>query len=436
MKKLYTIAIAAAVALSATAGGRQLPASNVLDESNMVLKTPALFNTTAPSRAISSIDDLAGDYELSFTPLLRDFPSSLPVVISITGTNTIGIEIVALAGYGFSAVLPATVDLAAGTVSIANMLDLGKDSDGYDTYFYLKPVEGSSILDGASDVAATVGTIDENGNISFPPLDVWAIGDPNDEEAGFWILTYRNVIAAPEADPEMPGTWKSAGKATYIDGWMIPGIYNEQTDKPYDQYKNPWIVDVEQCVEDAHLFRVVNPYMSPAPLNGGYEGYILFDVTDPACVLVYPGYNAGISNGTNKLRFFNLEGYYFVDFGGELTTQDIIHEFAQDATPTSTYADGRVKVENCCFNYRGSANPICVWSYKNAAGESVSCVDLMHGEIVFDTIPDTGAGVSSVTVDNNAPAVYYNLQGVRVDNPGNGLYIRRQGNTVTKVMAK
>lgn len=42
------------------------------------------------------------------------------------------------------------------------------------------------------------------------------------------------------------------------------------------------------------------------------------------------------------------------------------------------------------------------------------------------------AGVANVAVDENAPVEYYNLQGVRVANPENGIYIVRQGNKVTK----
>ncbi|MDE6157562.1 MAG: hypothetical protein K2F78_05380, partial [Muribaculaceae bacterium] len=45
-------------------------------------------------------------------------------------------------------------------------------------------------------------------------------------------------------------------------------------------------------------------------------------------------------------------------------------------------------------------------------------------------------GVDAVTVADDADAVYYNLQGVRVANPESGLYIRRQGNSVTKVYVK
>lgn len=47
------------------------------------------------------------------------------------------------------------------------------------------------------------------------------------------------------------------------------------------------------------------------------------------------------------------------------------------------------------------------------------------------------ASVGNIAVDEadaNAPVEYYNLQGVRVMNPENGLYIRRQGKNVTKVI--
>lgn len=46
------------------------------------------------------------------------------------------------------------------------------------------------------------------------------------------------------------------------------------------------------------------------------------------------------------------------------------------------------------------------------------------------------SGVSGIEADENAPVEYYNLQGVRVANPENGIFIRRQGKKVTKVMMK
>lgn len=47
------------------------------------------------------------------------------------------------------------------------------------------------------------------------------------------------------------------------------------------------------------------------------------------------------------------------------------------------------------------------------------------------------AGVNDIVAeDSNAPVEYYNLQGVRVANPENGLYIRVQGKKATKVLVK
>lgn len=49
------------------------------------------------------------------------------------------------------------------------------------------------------------------------------------------------------------------------------------------------------------------------------------------------------------------------------------------------------------------------------------------------------AGVDAVAADSdnsNAPVEYFNLQGIRVNNPSNGIFIRRQGSKVTKELIK
>ena len=46
------------------------------------------------------------------------------------------------------------------------------------------------------------------------------------------------------------------------------------------------------------------------------------------------------------------------------------------------------------------------------------------------------SGVSELVTDKNAPVEYYNLQGVRVEDPANGLYLVRKGGKVSKVMIK
>ena len=44
--------------------------------------------------------------------------------------------------------------------------------------------------------------------------------------------------------------------------------------------------------------------------------------------------------------------------------------------------------------------------------------------------------VENFVDDNNAPVVYYNMQGMKVANPTEGMYIRVQGSKSTKVMIR
>ena len=46
------------------------------------------------------------------------------------------------------------------------------------------------------------------------------------------------------------------------------------------------------------------------------------------------------------------------------------------------------------------------------------------------------SGVNDIAIDANAPVEYYDLQGRRVNNPSNGLYIMRQGSKVVKSILK
>lgn len=59
-------------------------------------------------------------------------------------------------------------------------------------------------------------------------------------------------------------------------------------------------------------------------------------------------------------------------------------------------------------------------------------IDLVR--VYSDEGGEEGAGVEMVNADNNVAPVYYNLQGVRVANPENGLFIKKQGAKVSKVV--
>ncbi len=58
----------------------------------------------------------------------------------------------------------------------------------------------------------------------------------------------------------------------------------------------------------------------------------------------------------------------------------------------------------------------------------------IHDDLTADfTVTVDNAGVEGIEADENVPAVYYNLQGIRVENPENGLFIKKAGSKVEKV---
>ena len=65
---------------------------------------------------------------------------------------------------------------------------------------------------------------------------------------------------------------------------------------------------------------------------------------------------------------------------------------------------------------------------------------MTHSDATGVSVSATGVitGVEGVEADAdiNAPVEYFNLQGQPVANPSNGIYIRRQGSKVAKVIIR
>ncbi|MDE6564353.1 MAG: hypothetical protein K2L92_05950, partial [Muribaculaceae bacterium] len=62
------------------------------------------------------------------------------------------------------------------------------------------------------------------------------------------------------------------------------------------------------------------------------------------------------------------------------------------------------------------------------------CANMNEPNVMTRTITiSKTTGIDGIVADENAPVEYYNLQGIRVENPENGIFIRRQGNKTTKV---
>lgn len=410
MKKLYTLALAAAVALSASAD-RQTATNTVNIHSAQAVNVEATLPTTgkalkAPSKVTA--EDFAGEYTWTYSGLLvgqtTGMTGAAEIAVSANGAT------VTLDGF----TMKATIDAAAGTISIPNKQYIGKDADG-DIYFYLKNVDGEgNLLDGANSAAASVGTLGADGTITFPAVDIWALGDFNNEAIGWYFLTYQNSLVTPE-EPE-PENWVSLGNGSFIENILYPN-FNQKAE-------NKQAAEVEVLTDELHpgRYKVLNPLKTLyTALNfSGTSPEMVFDATDPANVVIEMT-STGISSGDLGLVvYLSQSKYYQLTDGIEATpAANRVTLTRENGTSTLT------------IPYRGTFY----------MGMSDASNSLYYGSLFVSTLTfkeeDSNAGVGNITVSEGEGAVeYYNLQGVRLSEPTTGVVIRVQGGKASKVLVK
>lgn len=113
-----------------------------------------------------------------------------------------------------------------------------------------------------------------------------------------------------------------------------------------------------------------------------------------------------------------------VDLSAQAKVGETATEFAW--TLDGEASDDSYTVENGVFTF--SKMGTYVATLKNAEYPRLT---LTTNEIVIDEL----SGVEEIE-EENAPVEYYNLQGVKVANPSNGIFVRRQGNKTSKVLVK
>lgn len=105
----------------------------------------------------------------------------------------------------------------------------------------------------------------------------------------------------------------------------------------------------------------------------------------------------------------------------------VIDTYGQGATGSTPY-------DPTCFD--NATTPYHGDDSSSAEKNDEDCFTYKHARI--GKLSTTGGveNVNAAVAESAAPVEYYNLQGVRVDNPQPGIYIRRQGSKVSKVLLK
>ena len=111
--------------------------------------------------------------------------------------------------------------------------------------------------------------------------------------------------------------------------------------------------------------------------------------------------------GNNGEEGYIIEGIGYDGYGCHMNAGDLMCQFPALFTGTDKLP---------IFN-----------SFKNAEGKTI-----------YSTGDAANAfnGVESIEADSNAPIEYYNLHGIKIANPQSGIFIKKQGNRVSKVIVE
>lgn len=234
-----------------------------------------------------------------------------------------------------------------------------------------------------------------------------------------WDPSFPAQITIPDVFADEEDQWELMGKATLIDGWFMPG-YVDDYGKGFNAEDYPVTCDIMMNNDNPDLLCLVAPYsQSSFPFAGNNltsrKARIIIDITDPEFVKVEPQFSGYIVRSDNDII------QYFISDGGTLLA-------SRGASKEEVVAAGN----NATFDYK--ENKIVIPS--PLMGFNINDVIKMWKNPQRTVISWNTGGVNDIDSDNsNLPVEYYNLQGVKVSNPAPGqLYIRRQGNTASKVV--
>ncbi len=210
--------------------------------------------------------------------------------------------------------------------------------------------------------------------------------------------------------------WENVGEATFLDGIFGP-LANPENDNIEDV--NAWkayeyTIGVQRLATDPTQIRLVN-----FCADYGGNGHLYIDITDPNLVTV-PYQETGVvinpNYGTTSLASVSV----LYDNAGNL----IIPE-----------AGETIILKNNVIDFEESS---IVYNFPDPSDKNINpngFYGMKFSKASKLTLPEGfNSGVENVDVNTNDKVEYFNLQGIRVENPAHGLYIRRAGKKVEKII--
>lgn len=326
--------------------------------------------------------------------------------------------------------------------------------DATDPGFVMIPSQQTSVVDPAD------GVINIANDLWFYTVEYeWPKESAVEALKGIVATNVDNVITFPEGSMLLQWPKASSSGANHRDpsGWY-PAKSGGVLVLPGGVYQEPWI-DLGQGLFDEHIVSDIfspepyidsynvtvmqkraNPgiYQVIDPWHGLYESLgssatsptIELDATDPDNVLMTRA-NLGL-NGGSELGDLSISSYswYMHTYGGGAANTPEANRITLETEEETGDNGVTYEVRTFTFPYRSTF-------YYGAANNKSYYASPYASTLTVRTVTGTTA-IEEIGTENepdvDAPATYYNLQGIRVTHPAPGqLLIKRQGTTSTLI---
>lgn len=243
-------------------------------------------------------------------------------------------------------------------------------------------------------------------------------------------------------DPEFPGEYltpdcsvspdfkgynqlgEQGGEGSVTGGIMLPAASYDPEEDYYATDGGGILVEMPDCA----LFEL---YASQSLPEMKFEFYVAKEETDDysACKYLWdddPYYNWSTDEYEGGPVITEYAGPY-------LNIQDLGVDYDM--------GEGNPDVL-CIFGPKGEPRTAYIANYTNDEVPNSTCPIYIHGLRIYTFTNVSGveqegiAAVSAIEAGQNAKTVYYNLQGQRISNPQQGIFIRVNGNKVEKTVIR
>ena len=235
----------------------------------------------------------------------------------------------------------------------------------------------------------------------------------------YLLVALFAILSLSVGAREKQDGWKQLGTGTFCDD-MFSALD--------ESFLATWDVEIEESETTPGYYRLVNPFGNGnCPYFGDKNKFKANDLyihaEDPELVWMEwqdMGFSVSNYGGVSVSCMVGLYIHSEIFTFEDLLNPDYGIEFGKLADGKITFPDNEMYYLQIAF-----ANYL----------EGVPMNGNTHNKFIV-TIPAQD-GVDEITVDEQGTPEYYNMQGMRVDNPTPGcLYIRRTGSKVEKIIAR